>query len=166
MVDVEKITKETVANGGVLALLYFDIHAKDKEAVQQLGAGFIKHLLEKPEVVLAMGEIDEPVPSEEDHNVSSSIEVKILVRDFLSLAGICMENSPFTVEILRPDRIELPLDQAHALLSNVSATTAEFKRHILTKISTPEEVAGFQKQLKARAEMGKKVLEKKKGEES
>ncbi|MFH1394447.1 MAG: hypothetical protein ABII71_03750 [Candidatus Micrarchaeota archaeon] len=165
MVDAEKLTKDTINNGGVLALLYFDIHAKDKEAVQTLGAGFVKHLLENPGVAFALGEIDEPVEAEEGQNCSSSIEVKLLTKDFLTLANICMENSPFTVEILRPDTIELPLDKAHHLLGNIAATTAEYKRMILTKVASPAEMAEFQKQMKARAEMGKRILQKKEGEE-
>lgn len=165
MVDVEKLTKDTIRDGGVLALLYFDIHAKDKESVQQLGAGFVKHILEKPGVAFALGEIEEPMEGEEGQNFSSSIEVKILTKDFLTLANICMENSPFTVEILRPDTIELPLNQAHGLLSNIAATTAEYKRTILTKVASPAEIAAFQHQMKIRAEMGKKMLDKKKGDE-
>nr|QNO54447.1 hypothetical protein IPKNHHKO_00024 [Methanosarcinales archaeon ANME-1 ERB7] len=164
MVDVEKLTKDTIGDGGVLALLYFDIHAKDKEAVQQLGAGFVKHILENPGVAFALGEIDEPMEGVDGQNASSSIEVKLLTKDFTTLANICMENSPFTVEILRPDTIELPLSQAHNLLSNISATTAEYKRTIITKVASPQEIAEFQKQMKARAEMGKKILEKKEGD--
>jgi len=164
MVDAEKLTKDTIKNGGVLALLYFDVHAKDKESVQNLGAGFIKHLLENPGVAFALGEIDEPIEGGEGENVSSSIEVKILTKDFTTLANICMENSPFTIEILRPDHIDLSLNQAHGLLSNISATTAEFKRQILMKVSSKEEIAEFQKQLHARAELGKKLLKKKEGE--
>lgn len=164
MVDVDKLTKDTIKNGGVLAMLYFDVHAKDKDAVQQLGTGFVKHLLDKPGVVFALGEIEDPVAGKAGENMSSSIEVKILTRDFLSLAAICMENSPFTVEILRPDTIVLPLDQAHGLLGSMSAATAEYKRYIITKLSNPKEIAEFQKQLSVRAEMGKRILDKKEGE--
>lgn len=165
MASIEKLTKDTISQGGVLALLYFDIHAKDKEAVQQLGAGFVKHILEKPGVVFALGEIEEPLPGEEGQNFSSSIEVKLLTRDFLILTNLCMENSPFSVEILRPDKIELPLNLAHALLGNVSATTAEYKKQIITKVASPQEVAEFQRQLNLRAEMGKKIIEKKDGDD-
>jgi hypothetical protein len=162
MADVEKKIKETISNGGVLALLYFDVHAKDKDSAQQLGVGFVNHILEKEGVVMAMGEIDEPIePEEEGKNVSASIEVKVLTRDFATLANLCMENSPFTVEILRPDKIVLPLDSAHTLLGNISATSAEYKRHIITKVSSKEEVVEFQRQMQKRAELGKKLMEKK-----
>ncbi len=158
MSDVEKLTRDTVKDGGVLAMMYFDIHAKSKELVQELGTGFINNLIQKEGVVFALGEIDEPIDNGEGKNWSSSISVKILTNNFMTLGAICMAHSPFTVEIMRPDEIKLPLNQAHELLSVMSATTAEYKRYILTKLAKPEERAQIEKNLKMRAEMGKKIL--------
>jgi hypothetical protein len=162
MGDVEKLTKDTIARGGVLAMLYFDIHAKSKELVQELGTGFVNSLIQKPGVVFALGEIDEPLGGEEGKNWSSSIEVKILTKDFATLAAICMAHSPYTVEILRPDEIKLQLSEAHDLLGTMSAISAEYKKYILTKLSKPEEILALQENLRRRVEMGKKMLEKKK----
>ncbi|MCI0503402.1 hypothetical protein L0Y65_01680 [Candidatus Micrarchaeota archaeon] len=162
MSDVEKLTKDTIASGGVLAMLYFDIHAKTKELVAELGTGFVNTIIQKQGVVFAVGEIDEPKGGEEGKNWSSNIEVKVLTKDFTTLAGICMSNSPYTVEILRPDEIKLPLSQAHDLLSTMSATTAEYKKYILTKLSKPEELLQLQENLRRRAEMGRKILKKEK----
>ena len=159
--DVKKVTEKTMRDGGVLAMLYFDVHAASKEATQQLGTGFVNHLIKTNGVVYALGEIDEPVGGEEGKNYSTSISVKILTKDFLTLGSICLTHSPFTVEILKPDEIKLPLNQAHELLSTMSATAAEYKKLIITKISKPEELAEFQEQLRIRAELGKKILEKK-----
>lgn len=160
MNEVEKLTKTTIENGGVLAMLYFDVHAATKELVQELGTGFVNSLIEKPGVVFALGEIDEPVGGDEGKNWSSSIEVKILTKDFATLAAICIANSPFSVEILRPDEIKLSLNQAHSLLGTISATTAEYKKYILTQLSKPHELAALQENLKRRAEMGRKLLKK------
>ncbi len=163
MNDAEKLTRETVKSGGVLAMLYFDIHAKTKELVQQLGTGFVNNIIQKPGVVFALGEIDEPVGGEEGKNWSSSIAVKVLTRDFASLVAICLAHSPFSVEILRPDEITLPLNQAHELLGTVAAASAEYKKFIVTKLAKPGELAQIEDDLRKRAEMGKKLL-KKKGE--
>ncbi len=161
MSDVEKLTKDTIANGGVLSLLYFDIHAKDKETVQQLGAAFVNTIIRKPGVVFALGEIEEPVSGGKGKNWTSSLEVKVLTRDFFSLAKICLDHSPFNIEIQRPEEIRLQISDAHELLGTISATTADYKRYILTKTAKPEELAQIQEDLKKRAEMGKKILEKK-----
>ena len=160
MSDVEKLTRDTVASGGVLAMLYFDVHAKTKELVQELGAGFVNSLIQKQDVVFAVGEIDEPKGGEEGKNWSASVEVKILTRDFSTLASICMAHSPYSVEILRPDEIRLPLSAAHDLLGVMSATTAEYKKYILLKLSKPEEILALQDNLRKRAEMGKKIIKK------
>jgi len=162
--NVKEITDRTIRDGGVLAFLYFDIHAAKKEDVQNLGVGFVNHVIKTPGVVYALGEIEEPVGGEEGKNYSSSIEVKVLTKDFITLANLCLTHSPFTVEITRPDRINMQLNQAHELLGLLGATTAEYKKAILSKISKPEEIEEMQRQLKMRAEMGKKLLEKKKGE--
>ncbi|MFN7991253.1 MAG: hypothetical protein U0R44_03790 [Candidatus Micrarchaeia archaeon] len=160
MNDIEKLTKDTIANGGILAMMYFDLHAKTRELVQELGTGFINNIIHKEGVVFALGEIDEPVSGGEGKNFSSSIEIKILTRDFATLASICMAHSPYTVEVLRPDEIRLSLNEAHNLLGVLAATTAEYKKYILTKLSNPEEIASLQENLKKRAEMGRKIIKK------
>lgn len=160
MSDVEKLTRDTVASGGVLAMLYFDLHARTKEIVQELGTGFVNTIIQKPGVVFALGEIDEPKGGGEGKNWSTSIEVKVLVKDFATLASICMAHSPYSIEILRPDQIRLPLSQAHDLLGTIAATSAEYKKYILMKLSKPEELLQLQENLKKRAEMGRKILKK------
>ncbi len=164
MEDAEKLTRDTIKNGGVLAMVYFDIHARTKESLQELGTGFINSVIQRPGVVFAYGEIEEPVDGGEGKNWSSSISIKVLVRDFVTLGNLCMAHSPFTVEILRPDEIKLQLAEAHELLGNMAATTAEYKRYILTKIAKPEELAGLENALKKRAEMGQKMLKEGKKE--
>lgn len=159
--DVKKLTEKTVKEGGVLATLYFDVHAVTKEDVQKLSAGFLQHLIQIPGVVYAVGEIEEPILSEDGKNFSSYIEVKILTRNFLTLANICLTYSPFTIEIHQPEEIKMPLHQANELLGQLSVTTADYKKAFLTRLANPEELTEFQRQLALRAEMGKKLIEKK-----
>jgi len=163
--DVKKVTDDAIKNGGVLAMLYFDLHAASKEAAQQLGTGFVDHIIKSPGVIYALGEIDEPIGGEEGKNYSTSISLKVLTKDFITLSGLCLTHSPFNIEIIRPNEICLPLSTVHELLGLLSATTAEYKRYIITKIAKPEDVREFQEQLRIRAELGKKILEKKEGEE-
>jgi hypothetical protein len=164
MSDVEKLTKDTINSGGVLAMLYFDLHARTKELVQELGVGFVNTLIQKEGVVFALGEIDEPKDGGEGKNWSGTVEVKILTKDFATLASIAMAHSPYSVEIMRPDEIRLPLSAAHDLLGIMAATTAEYKKYILLKLSKPEEILQLQENLKKRAEMGKKIMDKDKKE--
>ncbi|MBU0590691.1 hypothetical protein KKF81_01435 [Candidatus Micrarchaeota archaeon] len=163
MNDVEKLTKKTVEGGGVLAMLYFDIHANSKEMVQELGAGFVNNIIHKPGVVFAVGEINEPVGGEENKNWSSSIEVKVLTKDMAALVNICLAHSPFTVEVLKPHELILKPHNINDILSTVAAATAEYKRYIVTKLAKPGELAQIEEDLKKRAEMGKKIRERNSG---
>ncbi len=163
--DVKKVTENAIKEGGVQAMLYFDLHAVSKEAAQQLGAGFVDHVIKTPGVIYALGEIDEPVGGEEGKNYSTSIALKVLTKDFTTLASLCLTHSPFNVEILKPDEIRLPLNEVHELLGLLAATTAEYKKFIIQKVANPKEMEEMQRQLEIRAELGRKILEKKKGEE-
>ena len=150
MTDITKLTNETINKGGVLAIFYFDLHATSTDMLQQLGAGFIQKLLSEPGVVTALGEIDEPIEAEAKEGIdrkmlSTAIEVKILVKSFADIARICAVYSPFSIEILRPSEIKLPLDKAHELLTNISTTTFGYKKHIVERLSTKEELENYKK---------------------
>lgn len=157
--DVEKLTKETLDKGGVLALLYFDLHADKKESLQQFGAALVQKILGQPGVVYAVGEIDEPMENRD--LFSASVEVKILVKDLGTLAKICGNHSPFSVEILRPDRIALTIGQAHELLMGIAVNNYELKKTMLEKVYTQDDLEKFKKMVEGRLEVGKKMLEKK-----
>jgi len=161
MVDVDKLTKDTLSKGGVLALLYFDLHASTKEVIEDLGSGFVQKLLKEPGVVYALGEIDEPIPTKDNKFLSSSIEVKILTDSFLSIHNICASYSPFSLEILKPNEIKLTIDKAHEVLMSMSATTYEYKKHIIEKMSTKEDLERYRKTIEQKIHLGKKISEKK-----
>ncbi|MBI5051307.1 hypothetical protein HZC08_00965 [Candidatus Micrarchaeota archaeon] len=161
MVDIDKLTKETIEKGGLLTMLYFDLHGSSKEILTQLGAGFIQKLLKEPGVLSAYGEIDEPLETEDKKFFSTSVEVKILTKDFNSLVNICALYSPFGAEILRPNEVKLRLDSAQDVLMAVSNSTFEYKKYIIEKISSPQDVERYKAHLKQKAELGKQLLEKK-----
>jgi len=161
MIDVDKLTKETLGKGGVLALLYFDLHGSSKDMVQSLGVGFVDKILKEPGVIYALGEINEPL--EKEKLFSTSLEVKLLAKDFATLAKLCADHSPFSIEILRPDRLELPVEKAHELLVHLSNTTYEYKKYILERVAKPEEAERYKQSLKNKLEIGRKLLQMKEG---
>ncbi len=162
--DVDKLTKDTIARGGVLALLYFDIHGNSPNVLKELAAGFVQRMLKEPGVVWALSEIDEPITQGEFF--STSIEVKILTQDYSSLAKICATYSPFSLEILKPDEIRLTLNKAHELLLDVSTMAFDYKKYILEKLSKPEDLERYRKSLEQKIELGKRLLEKKNKKEN
>lgn len=159
MTDIDKLTKDTINKGGILAVLYFDLHGNTSEVVRNLGTGFIDRLLKEPGVVYALGEIEEPI--EEKGIYSTSIEVKMLTTSLVKLTNICALYSPFSLEILKPSEIKLSIEDAHELLMTIGSTTMDYKKYIIQNISKPEDVEKYKRVLEKKAEIGKKLLEKK-----
>jgi hypothetical protein len=162
MEENKKLIDKTVAEGGVYATLYFDIHTKSKEKAQEIGAGFVETLLKEPGAVYAIGEIDEPIQNEDLY--STTVEVKFLAKSFAHLTNVVAIHSPFSIEIIAPDEVHMSLDQAHTLLTNVSTTTSDYKKYILEKVTSQEELEKYQRILEQKAELGKRLLEKKEAE--
>lgn len=159
--DLNSLIKKTVNDGGVLALLYFDLHGTDKETLVQLGAGLVQKILKEEGVVFAKGEIDEPMENEK--LFSTSIEMKVLTKDLSSLAGLCSNFCPFSLEVLEPQEIRLDTSHMQDLLMYISSSSHDYKKYIIEKLSTPQTRAEYAKNIKNRAEIGKKLLEKKGG---
>ncbi|MEM3399534.1 MAG: hypothetical protein QXP42_01755 [Candidatus Micrarchaeia archaeon] len=156
--DVEKLTDETIRDGGVLALLYFDVHGSDAEQIKNMLVDLIARITKANGVVYVRGEIDEALKIEGEHITSA--EVSVLTKDFSSLVGVCLEYAPFGVEVLRPERIVLNLGEAQSLLLNVSQVSQEYAKFVLSKIMNAEERKKFEENLKKRAELGKMLRER------
>ena len=160
MSEVDRLTQKTVEEGGVLALLYFDIHGSDKDTIVQLGTGMLQKVLKEEGVVFARIEIDEPVESE--GMFSTSLEMRVLVQEVTSLAQLCVNFSPFSIEILEPQNFKVPIAHMQDLFMFIASTSHDYKKYILqNKLATPEQQEEYAKNLKRRADLGKKLLEKK-----
>ncbi|MBD3398099.1 hypothetical protein GF412_02785 [Candidatus Micrarchaeota archaeon] len=160
MSEVDNLTEKTVEEGGVLALLYFDIHGTDRDTLVNLSTGLVQKVLKQDGVVFARGEIDEPMEAE--GMFSTSLELKVLTKDVVSLAQLCADFSPFSLELLEPQEFRVPVPHMQDLFMFVSTNSHDYKKYILQKLSPPEKGAEYAKNLHARAELGKKLLEKKK----
>ncbi len=158
--DIDKLTNETIGNGGVLALLYFDLHGNTKEVIAQLGTGLVQKMLTEPGMVYAVGQIDEPMQNGEI--LSSSVEVKVLVKNIAVLARVCGNYSPFSIDLLRPDEVKMSADQVHAMLMDIAVNNYELKKLIIEKVYTPKDLEAFRKAIEGRMAVGKKLMEKRK----
>ena len=162
---LEELTEETVREGGVFAVLYFDMHSKDEEQLKQLATEFVARLTREPGVLYAQGEIESPMKGD-DEVFSTNAQVHLLAQTLTSLAGIAMRYGPIGVEILRPESsLKLTLGEVHDLLLLISQNSFEFSRFVMNRVATKEDWAKFQKDSERRVEMGKRLLERK-GEEA
>ena len=160
MVDIDKLTRETVDKGGILVLLYYDLHSLDKDNLQNLGAGFIDQIIKAQGVVYALGEVDEPIES--NGMFSTTVEVKVLAKDLRNLISICSFFPPISVEITRPHEIKLSAGNVQDILMDASTNWFSIRKFIKERLSTKEELEQYKKYLENRTEAGKRLIEKKK----
>ncbi len=154
----EKLIKETVKEGGVLALVYFDVHGTDKEKIREFSTGFIKGMLSEPGIVYVVGEIDEPIQNKDV--VSTAIEVRVLAKSMPALVRFVARYSPFSVEILEPEEIRMSMADAHDLLMSVSTMMFDHKKYILERVAKKEDVERIKTELENRIKLGRMLLEK------
>jgi hypothetical protein len=158
---LEELTNETVKEGGVFAVLYFDMHAQDKEQLKQIAVDFASRITREHGVLYAQAEIEEPI--EYEGAFSTNAEVHVLTQTFSALLNLAVRYGPLGVEIFRPENfIKLTLGEAHDILLTASQNSLEFTKFSLNRIATEEQKADFQKDLARRSEMGKRLLEKQK----
>lgn len=156
---VGEVTNETVKAGGMLVNLYFDIHGNSREVIQNSLVEMIAKLTHEPGVVYATGAVEEPIELQGLH--STSAEVKLLAKDFSTLVNVSLKYGPIGLEILKPDGLKLSVREAQDVLLNISQTAQEYANFIVEKVMSEEERTAFKKQLVNRANIAKKLLEKK-----
>jgi len=157
--SVDEITNETIKEGGILALLYIDLHAESEESVKSILVGIVGKLSKEKGVVYALGDIEKPILNEGVY--STSAEIKLLVRSYSILQNICATYAPIGVEILRPNEVRLSLGEAQNALLDVAKSTQDYSRLIMERLMTAEEKEKYLKVLKQREEVGKRLIEKK-----
>ncbi|MDE1869198.1 MAG: hypothetical protein KGH60_04525 [Candidatus Micrarchaeota archaeon] len=159
--DVEILTDEKIAKGGVLAKIYFDMQSKNKDELQPLLVDLVnQRLLKEKGVVYCHGSIEEPI--ERDGIYITSAILNVLVEHPSVLIGIAFRYSPAGVEILKPTKsLTLQTAELQAILMDLSQISLDYSKYILEKVLKPEDMANMKAQLDARAELGKKLIDRK-----
>jgi len=157
---IQKLTEETIAEGGVLALLYFDVHGGSAEEVRNKMVEFVSRINNEMGVVTCYGEIKEPIESEGMY--STAAEVKVLTKDFNTLITLGIRYGPISAEILRPEVLKVGMGEAATIITNVANTAHQFSTFILNRMLSKEELEKFQRTMKQREEVGRKLIEEKK----
>ncbi|MGB9703116.1 MAG: hypothetical protein ACP5HJ_00245 [Candidatus Micrarchaeia archaeon] len=161
MDEAEKIKKETLEKGGVLAKFYFDVHSNQKEILKNLMLDLISNNILKEEgVVYAYGTIEEPI--ENNGLFSTSAEVTILAKGFLPLLNLAIKYSPFAVEVLEPYQKNFGAQELQEILLRVSEISSQFAEFVLQKVLSQEEKNELNKKILNRAELIKKFFQEKK----
>lgn len=157
--DLDRITEEKIAKGGVLVLLYFDMRHQDKDKLQPLMADLInERLLKEPGMVYCYGSIEEPI-KDKDSYVTSGI-LTVLVDSFRPLVNIMFKYAPAGIEILKPTReIPMRLSDLQSILMDISNMSIDYSRYILERVMKQEDVEAIKEHISDRENLGKKLLE-------
>jgi hypothetical protein len=157
MDSVDMVTQDALEKGGILTQIYFDMHGPDKDAVEGMLVELTHKLTTEEGVIYAIGDIQRAMEME-DKKWSAAAEVKILTKNFHSIARICTLYGPMAIEILKPHDIKLSLPDAQQLLFNSAQFSFDFTTTMLYKLMTPEERKELAAKIKKRAELGKELL--------
>ncbi len=159
--DVDRVTEEKIAKGGVLVKLYFDMQDKDKDKLQPLLIDLInERLMKEKGVVYCSGSVEEPI--EQGGMWITSAMVTMLFDSFMPLIGIAFHYSPAGIEILKPTNdMTFKTFQLQSMLMDMSQISMDYSKFILEKVMKDEDKEAIRRQLDNRREIGKKLLEKK-----
>ena len=164
--DVDRVTEEKVARGGVLVKFYFDMQHKDKEQLQPLMTDLINNRLMKEKgVVYCYGAIEEPLQQKDVYTTSAMVTV--LFENFMSIINIAFNYAPAGIEIIKPTKdMSFRIGELQNMLMDMSQLSAAYSRFILERVLKPDEIDAMNKSLMNRAEIGKRFLEKRDAEKS
>jgi hypothetical protein len=153
---IEVLTQTTIEKGGILAMLYFDMHGRDKDKLEQLLVDLANRLNGEKGVIYSVGEIDRAI--EMGDQFSAAAKITILTTNFSVLSRVCDSYGPMGIEILKPNEIHLSIPDAQQVLFDHVKMMSDLLREMIEKNMTPEERKKLGRLMEARAELGKDLI--------
>ena len=163
--EVDEITEKAISKGGVLAKLYFDVQSPNKDELQPLMADLINNrLLKSTGVLYCTGAIDEPIKLEKEEIYSTSAEVTVLFNDIGAIINVVFNFAPAGLEVLKPlGDYKIKHGDLQSLLLDLSNISISYSQYILEKVMSKEDFEKVNRDLSARRELGKKLIDRKDG---
>jgi hypothetical protein len=159
--DVDRVTDEKIAKGGVLVKFYFDIQDTNKEKLQPLLVDLINgRLMKEKGVVYCHGSIEEPIENKGIYITSAMVTV--LFDSFMPLVNIAFNYAPAGIEILRPTgEMTFKVHELQGMLMDMASISVVYSKYIIENVLKGEDLERLKNQVDERVETGKKHLEKK-----
>lgn len=159
--DIDRVTEEAIAKGGVLVKLYFDMRHTEKDKLQPIMTDLInERLMKEKGIIYCYGAIEEPL--ERDGIFITSAMLNVLVDGFLPLIEIAFKYAPAGVEILKPsNEMKFSTAQLQSILMNLADISMTYSKYMLEKVLNGKDIENVRNHIEDRAELGKKLLEKK-----
>ncbi len=159
---LESLFNEAVSYGAVLAIMHFDVHGKEKEAVRDSLVEFLSRLSKEQGVLYSKVEIDEAIGGEEE-GFSTNAEVKILADNFGTMLLLSMRYGPVAVEIVKPTEIKLGAQEMQDLLLVGSEVSKQYAAYVVQKVWGAEELEKYRDRVTRQLQEGRKLREKAEG---
>lgn len=161
--ELDELTEQTLARGGILAKLYFDMESEKAEELQPLMTDLINNrLLKSAGVVYCFGSINEPMKLEASY--STSAIVTALFKDIGAIINVSFNFAPAGLEILKPDKeIRIKPNEFQSILLDLAQISVNYSQYILSRVLTKEDYDKVLKDMQNREDLGKKLLDKKQG---
>ncbi len=113
MVD-DSVVREKLEKGYLRINTVIEIVGSPREHVEDTLRLVLKQLREEKGVDVLGGKVHEPKPQEGSPFFTTFAELQVLVKDFATLAGLCFNYMPSSVEVVEPAQFKLaPVDLAH-----------------------------------------------------
>ena len=159
--EMDQITEQAISRRGVLAKIYFDMHADEKEKLQPLLMDLInERLLKSSGVIYCYGSIDEPLQTSPT-NYSTSAIVTMLFKDLDSIVNVVFNFAPVAVDILKPEgEYRMTMQELQAMLISISQISVNYSEYILNRVLTKEDLDKVMEDMKNREEIGKRLMKK------
>ncbi|HIH50381.1 MAG: hypothetical protein ABSE71_02520 [Candidatus Micrarchaeaceae archaeon] len=159
--DVDRVTDEKVAKGGVLVKFYFDIQDTDKSKLQPLLVDLINsRLMKERGVVYCHGSIEEPIENKGIYITSAMVTV--LFDSFMPLVNIAFNYAPAGIEILRPTgEMTFKIHELQGMLMDMANISVIYSKYIIENVMKGENLEKLKQQVDERAETGRQQIEKK-----
>ncbi|MCL5427741.1 MAG: hypothetical protein M1321_01000 [Candidatus Marsarchaeota archaeon] len=158
--EVDELTEKTIAKGGILAKLYFDMQSKNEEELQPLMADLINNrLLKSVGVLYCTGAIDEPIKLAKENVYSTNAAVTVLFNDIGAIVNAVFNFAPAGVEVLKPQGdFRIKHGDFQSLLLDLSEISVSYSKYILERVLSKEDFEKVNLDMKLRSELGRKLI--------
>ena len=148
--DVENLINQATQKGAVLAVLYFDAYGTEKTAVQNVLVDVTQKITKEKGALYCKGVVKEPI--EKNGEFSTYSEVRLLAENFNALVNITLKYAPTSIEIEKPGKITLTLEEVHATLLDISQTMQNYTNFIIQHSMSEEEKKKYNESIKKKTE--------------
>jgi hypothetical protein len=157
--DIDRVTDETIAKGGVLVKMYFDMRHNERDKLQPLLTDLInERLMKEPGMVYCFGAVEEPL--EKEGIFITSATVTILFESPAPLIGIAFRYAPAGVEVIKPTKdIPIKAMDFQKAIMEIADLSINYSKYLAEKVLSKEDRDAMFTHLNDRAELGKKLMQ-------